>query len=272
MEPVQRQCRSRRLRRRSRRGHRGFDGLDAIRGHGAAVWDDVYGWRSGLRRERQPLRCLERPAHDCELSRHSGPDALLPVSPRQVSNESAISLKWQPSTDANGVAGYSVYRDGNYSGSTSGTSYTVAGLSCGTSYVIAVEAYDAAGNRSARSSAPMATSACPPPAAPAPPADTTPPTTPTGLAATGATSSSISLRWDASSDASGVRGYGLYRDGNAAGSVALTNATFSGLSCGRSYTLSVDAYDASGNRSSRSSVVSSTAPCPDTTPPSPPTS
>ena len=208
------------------------------------------------------------------LTTASCPDTTAPTAPTAFSvtgsNEASVSVKWQPSTDANGVAGYSIYRDGNYSGSTSGISYTVAGLSCGTSYVIAVEAYDAAGNRSARTSAPAATSACPPPAAPAPPADTTPPTAPAGLAATGATSSSISLRWDASSDNAGVTGYGLYRDGNAAGSAALTNATFSGLTCGRSYTLSVDAYDASGNRSSRSSVVSSTAPCPDTTPPSTP--
>ena len=208
------------------------------------------------------------------LTTASCPDTTAPTAPTSLSvtgsNESSVSVKWQSSTDANGVAGYSVYRNGNYSGSTSGSSYTVAGLVCGTSYVIAVEAYDAAGNRSARASVPASTAACPPPAAPAPPTDTTAPTTPAGLAATGATSSSISLRWDASSDNVAVTGYGLYRDGSAAASAASTSATFSGLACGRSYTLSVDAYDATGNRSSRASVVSSTAPCPDTTPPSTP--
>jgi chitodextrinase len=206
----------------------------------------------------------------------SCPDTTAPTAPAGLtltgSNESSVSLQWQPSSDANGVAGYSVYRDGSLSGSTSGTSYTVAGLSCGASYSIAVEAYDAAGNRSGRSSVSASTTACPPPPAPAPPADTTAPSAPSGLAATGATSSSISLRWNASTDDTGVAGYGLYRDSGAVGSVALTSTTFSGLTCGRSYQLSVDAYDASGNRSGRSSVVSSTAPCPDTAAPSTPAS
>ena len=59
-----------------------------------------------------------------------------------------------------------------------GTSTTTdgifSGLTCNTNYTLAVDAYDAAGNRSAQDDVMVATTACP---------DTTPPSTPTGLAA-----------------------------------------------------------------------------------------
>jgi chitodextrinase len=201
------------------------------------------------------------------------PDTTSPSAPPALAlssaDQSSISVRWQPSSDAGGVIGYGVYRGSTYVGSTGATSYTVSGLSCGSNYTIAVDAYDGAGNRSGRSSISGATSACPPPVT-APPADTTAPTAPASLAVTGATAASISLRWTASTDDTAVAGYALYRDDASVGSVSLTSATFSGLTCGRSYQLGVEAFDASGNRSGRSSVVSSTAPCPDTTPPSTP--
>ena len=103
----------------------------------------------------------------------------------------------------------------------------------------------------------------------APPADT-PPTAPSGLRVTGASTTSIALAWNASTDDVGVSGYGLYRDGTAAGTSSTTSASFTGLACGRSYTLGVDAYDTAGNRSARSSITASTSAC--TTPPPPPPS
>jgi chitodextrinase len=199
-------------------------------------------------------------------------DTTAPSSPAGLAiasvNETSVSIRWNASSDDRGVLGYGVYRGGTPVGSTGATSYTVAGLSCGASYSIAVDAYDAAGNRSGQSSIAASTSACPPPPIDPPP-DTTAPTVPLGATVTSAAASTISLNWTASTDNVAVAGYGLYRDGAAAGSVSAPSATFSGLACGRSYQLAVDAYDASGNRSARSSaVVSSTAPCPDTTPPS----
>jgi chitodextrinase len=195
-----------------------------------------------------------------------------PVSPAQTSaNQSSVALSWGASTDAVGVVGYTVYRDGAVAGSTPGTSYIVASLSCGSTYTIAVEGYDAAGNRSARSSVLARTSACPPPPAPAPAPDTTAPSAPTAVTPTSATATAISVSWTAAIDNVGVTSYGLYRDGSSAGSTSLTNATFSGLTCGRSYQLAIDAVDAAGNRSSRTTVAASTAPCPDTAAPSSPT-
>jgi chitodextrinase len=201
------------------------------------------------------------------------PDTAAPSSPTSLRvssvNQTSISVRWSAATDDRGVAGYGVFRGSTPVGSTGGTSYTVGSLSCGASYVIGVDAYDGAGNRSGRSSITATTSRCPAPA-PAPPGDNTAPTVPSGLTITGATGSTISLRWTASTDNTDVTGYGLYRDNAGAGSVSVTSATFSGLACGRSYGLAVDAYDADGNRSARRSVVSSTAPCPDTAPPSVP--
>jgi chitodextrinase len=71
-----------------------------------------------------------------------------------------ISLSWNASTDDVGVAGYAVYRDGVEVGATSGadsTSFTDGGLAPGSTHDYAVDAVDAAGNRSARSAEVMAT-------------------------------------------------------------------------------------------------------------------
>jgi chitodextrinase len=58
-----------------------------------------------------------------------------------------------------------------------------------------------------------------------------------------------------------VAGYGLYRDGVRVGTTTSLVGAFTGLSCGTSYRLGVDAYDAAGNRSATTSVLTSTAAC-----------
>ena len=72
---------------------------------------------------------------------------------------------------------------------------------------------------------------------------------------------SITLSWTASLDNVGVAGYGVYSNGTSVASTALTVYTFSGLTCGTSYVLAVDAYDAAGNRSPMSNVATGRAPC-----------
>ena len=49
--------------------------------------------------------------------------------------------------------------------------------------------------------------------------DTTPPTVPTGVTATATGPTSVSVSWHASSDAGGVAGYDVYRDGTKVGAV-----------------------------------------------------
>lgn len=106
--------------------------------------------------------------------------------------------------------------------------------------------------------APITAPPLPPPPAPA---DTQAPTVPTGLARTAVTQSSISVSWSPSTDNVAVTGYGLYRDGASDGATPNVTATFSGLTCGRSYTFGVDAVDAAGNRSARATVTLATLAC-----------
>ena len=82
----------------------------------------------------------------------------------------SIAVSWSPASDNTAVAGYSLFVAGTSIGTTSQTSYTFSGLTCGTSYTVGVEAYDAAGNRSQRAALSTATAACnaaPAPSAPA---------------------------------------------------------------------------------------------------------
>jgi chitodextrinase len=184
-------------------------------------------------------------------------DTTAPTAPSGLAvggqTQSSVTLTWSPSSDNVGVTGYGRYRDGSLVASGTGTSYTFTGLACGTSYTLAVDAYDAAGNRSARPSVIAATSAC---------TDTSPPTAPTALVAGGQTQNAITLTWGPSSDNVGVTGYGRYLSGALVGSGSATSYTFTNLTCGTEYTLAVDAYDGAGNRSTRSSLTASTSTCP----------
>jgi chitodextrinase len=220
-----------------------------------------------------------RPAADVTLasreSNSKGPmllvetasaDSTAPSTPANLAvtgaTPTSVTLSWSPSSDNVGVAGYGLYEDGALVGSTTSTSATFSGLFCGTSYTLGVDAYDAADNRSTRSSVTVATSACP---------DIQPPTAPSGLATTASTQTSISLSWSASTDDVGVAGYGVYRNGVLYGSTALRSYVVQGLTCGTSYTLAVDAYDAAQNRSARTSIVATTSACSgDSTPPTAP--
>jgi chitodextrinase len=136
-------------------------------------------------------------------------------------------------------------------GTTSQTTYSFGGLACGTSYSLGVDAYDAAGNRSSIAKLTATTSAC----------DTTAPTAPANLTKTGATQTSISVSWTASTDKVGVVGYGLYRGGTVVGSSSSTQAAFGGLTCGTTYALGVDAVDAAGNRSTLATLSAATSAC-----------
>lgn len=92
-------------------------------------------------------------------------------------------------------------------------------------------------------------------------ADTTPPSTPTGLAVSGTpTTSSVALTWAASTDNVGVTGYEVFQNGGATpvATPAGTSATIGGLAAGTSYSFTVKARDAAGNRSAASAAVSAT--------------
>jgi chitodextrinase len=165
-----------------------------------------------------------------------------------------ISLGWAASTDPDSpVAGYKIFRNATQVGTATSTTYTDTGLTVTTSYSYTVSAYDPAGNSSAQSAALIATTT----------ADTTPPSVPTGLAKTGATTSTISLGWTASTDPdSPVTGYKVYRNGTQVGSPVDTGFADIGLTDGTSYSYTVSAYDPSGNNSAQSApLIVSTLSC-----------
>ena len=117
-----------------------------------------------------------------------------------------------------------------------------------------VRATDVAGNVSAPASYNWTVTATTP--------DTTAPTVPGSLAASGATQTSITLSWAASTDGVGVAGYSVYQGSSTVGSSPTPGYTVSGLACGTSYTLAADAYDAAGNRSAKAQISASTSACP----------
>ena len=66
-------------------------------------------------------------------------------------SRTSITLQWSRSTDNIGVKGYRLYGNGQKLADVTGQSYRVNGLKPNTRYVFDVEAYDAAGNTSAKS-------------------------------------------------------------------------------------------------------------------------
>ena len=94
---------------------------------------------------------------------------------------------------------------------------------------------------------------------------------PTNVVVGQRTGTSIALSWGASTDNTGVTEYGLYEGGTRVSTASATNGIVSGLSCGRNYTLGIDAADGAGNRSAQAVVMVSTTACGDTQPPAAPT-
>ena len=184
------------------------------------------------------------------------PDTQPPTPPTNLtatSTTTTANLTWTAATDNTAVTGYNLYRDGTKVGTTTSTSYGYSGLTCGTGYTLGVEAYDAAGNTSTRSTLVQSTAACP---------DTQAPTVPANLTQTGSTTSSVTFAWVGSTDNVGVTGYGTYLGATSKGTTTATATTISGLVCGTSYTVGVDAADAAGNRSARGTLTATTASCP----------
>jgi hypothetical protein len=87
----------------------------------------------------------------------SGTDTIAPTAPSNLKTSNVLNkqltLTWGASTDAKGVTGYYVFRNGAQVGYVGGTvlTYTDMGLTPDTTYTYTVRAADAAGNQSAYS-------------------------------------------------------------------------------------------------------------------------
>jgi hypothetical protein len=98
-------------------------------------------------------------------------DTVPPSVPQGLTMTSAgptsIVLDWADSSDAtSGVAGYNLYLNGALFDASDSSDITVTNLNCATSYTLVIEAFDGAGNLSARVSTVRSTAACgttPPP-------------------------------------------------------------------------------------------------------------
>ena len=98
------------------------------------------------------------------------PDIAAPTAPTNVVTTSrtatSVALNWSASSDDVGVIGYGLYRGGSSAGTSSTTTGIFSGLLCGTNYTLAVDAGDAAGNRSPQTVVMVSTTACPDTTAP----------------------------------------------------------------------------------------------------------
>jgi GH18 family chitinase len=126
--------------------------------------------------------------------------------------------------------------------------YTVASTDVGHTIVVQVTATNKFGGASV-SSKPTAMVTAP---------ATTPPSAPT-IAATSAQQTSITMTWSDSD--SSVAGYTVYRMGTQVTTTTGTSYTFTGLSCGLTYSLGVDAYNAAQIHSNQTTVSTATAAC-----------
>jgi hypothetical protein len=91
--------------------------------------------------------------------------------------------------------------------------------------------------------------------------DATAPSAPGDLAVSTRGATSVSVTWSPSSDNVAVTGYRVYLDGAGMATVDGTSYTASGLTCGTSHTLAVEARDGAGNASERVAIPADTTAC-----------
>ena len=190
------------------------------------------------------------------------PDTQPPTAPGNVTastrTTTSIALTWAAATDNVGVAGYGVYNGANLVQTTAGTTGIVSGLTCSTNYTLSVDAFDAPAT-----ARPRPPSWSPPSPAPTPPH----PRSRRTCRLASATTTSVTLAWNASTDNVGVTGYDVYRATTKVGTATTTSYTINGLTCGTAYSVGVRALDNAGNTSPQASTSITTTAC--ATPPPP---
>ena len=187
-----------------------------------------------------------------------GQDTTAPTKPTNLSltrTQGNPKLSWSASSDAAGVAGYSIHRsqDGSFGPEialTANLTWTDTSVTEGTTYTYAVVAYDAAGNLSARSALKSIT-AYQKPSKP-------------GDFKVALSNTKPRLTFNASSDNVGVVGYNVYRSTD--GKLGSLYAQISGspwidaaAQQGVRYTYAVRARDAAGYLSSATALKSITS-------------
>ncbi|NOT03029.1 MAG: choice-of-anchor D domain-containing protein [Anaerolineales bacterium] len=245
---------------------------------------------------RDPLAGVEITLFEVGLLDPPGPSPAFCTSPLEAADVTApstpslsatpngaartVQLDWTASTDDTAIYGYLITRDGQplrYVGANT-ISYLDQGVNPGP-HIYTVQAFDSASARGAGLSiveqiasglgqrygnlsgfaAPVSVIL----------PDVTAPSIPGDLTALSGVDS-VTLNWSASTDDVGVTEYGVYRDSVLIAAINGTSYTDSGLAIG-TYSYSIDAADASGNRSAQTSaVIANITPAPDIEAPSVP--
>ena len=213
---------------------------------GNAIWGEYF---TGLIDE---VRIYNRPLTAAEISTDMDTavdgDTTAPTAPSGLAvtgqTQTSITISWTASTDNVGVTGYGLYRDLAPAGNTTtATTATITGLTCGTSYELAVDAQDAAGNRSTKTTLSTTTATCD--------NDTIPPSVTITAPASGASVSGTVTVAAAATDNQAVAGVAFRVDGSTIGAEDVS-APYSvawstlGVADG-SHTLTAVARDTSGN-------------------------
>lgn len=186
-----------------------------------------------------------------------------PTSLAASASGTSLKLTWTASTDDVAISSYTLQRcSGSGCSSFSQlatvtsptTTYTDSGVSQGVTYSYRALATNSASQQSGWSNTASAMAPV-----------TTPPNPPSGLTASAASWSTVNLSWTAATDpiaGVSIAGYYVYRAGNSQGSTPGTSFTDTTTSPNSSYTYTVVAYDAWGNRSSAAAVSVTTPPAP----------
>jgi len=171
------------------------------------------------------------------------PAPAAPTNLLATAGDKKVDLSWTSALGS--VTGYNVYQDGvKVNGSPiAALTYTVTGLTNGTSYSYQVTAVDGT-VESSKSAAVSVTPMAPPPVPP--------PAVPTGVTAAD-TGLKATVTWNANTE-SDLAGYNVYRDGTKANSSLVTGTTMdvTGLTRGQTYSFRVSAVNTSGKESDKS--------------------
>lgn len=153
--------------------------------------------------------------------------------------ETTLVLKWQPSSDNTGIAGYEIYQDGTLIDTVTQGYYRISGLESGTEYEFKVVAKDIFGNVSENSIITVTTLK-----------DTEGIKQPANIRVTEQGITTASIEWDpCEGEDTGDVTYRVYLNGTRVGTVDEPKITLTDLQPENSYAVRIVAVDKDGNES-----------------------
>ncbi|AMM20415.1 hypothetical protein AX769_09960 [Frondihabitans sp. PAMC 28766] len=168
----------------------------------------------------------------------------------KATGPTTVELDWAAATDNVGVTEYRVWDGHEFVKTVDGSTLhaEIDGLAPETPYGFHVYAFDAAGNHGGSTIVGVVT---------LPAKDTAAPTVPTDLTAHTVDSDTIHVMWSHSADNIGVAGYKVYQDDRMVKDLknGMRMTDIDGLEADTEYRFQVLAYDAAGNESAKTDVV-----------------